>query len=59
MSSEELYAKYKEFLKNAEIAQSRTLKFCPYPNCENTVVEVQDPSTREVTCMKCNRNFCF
>ncbi len=39
--------------------ESETRKFCPYPDCINTVVEVVDPKTKEVTCHKCLRTFCF
>ena len=57
---QEAFRKYKEFNHNAEVLQSGNKKFCPYPDCVDTVVEVKNPkSARRVECQVCYRQFCF
>jgi hypothetical protein len=48
---QESFRKYKEFNLNVEVLQSGNKKFCPYPDCVGTVVEVKNPkSAKRVEC---------
>ena len=57
--TQEDFKKYQHFFENAQVVQSKLKKFCPYPECENVIVEVTDPKTKEVNCHQCKRSFCF
>jgi hypothetical protein len=45
MCDEKTYKKFREFQLDKEIAQSELKRFCPFPKCENVVVEAPSKNT--------------
>lgn len=57
LKSDEVLAKYEEFLFQSALKAEPNLRWCPAPNCGNAMIG--DPSYPKMVCDKCKKEFCF
>lgn len=58
VSPDDLYAKYVEFSRNAQLSRNPNVRWCPTPGCD-TAVEREDDQSLLMRCETCNFEFCF